>query len=730
MYFNPDKTDSFLAHKRLLTFLDEFSSVMDDLMLRQTDLNTIYKLVGGLIDEMKHVNSTLIQDSNGLNPLQVLDRSSNIISDHFEKINSHYKRKKIFTSHPLYIAPHEIAVGTRFELERNKTNNVAIPTRIQSSYEYVSIVDTVKSLFKREDFKSQYIKYNSAMENEHKCVEGVFRHFCCGKKYKNTEIFQTNTNSLQIQIATDEFDPCNPLQSKAGSHKICAVYFVIRNMPSQFLSKLKNIYLVCLCNSNDLKTSETDFNNIWSLIVKDISYLENVGVDIGNNINVKGTLAYLSFDNLGGNSSLGLVESFQAFFYCRICELPKEKCQHYTKEDPKMIRSKKTYDEQILIVEDSEKVNYSQTKGVKRFCILNELKYFHFTENMSVDPMHDLNEGVIPFLMKNLFDRCIFLKIFTKTKLSNLIRFYDFGSLNSKNRPSRLELEKKNLGQNASQSMCLFLHLPFILSKFKSDHNLAEMWICVRSLLRICQIVYSAEITESDLKILENEIHIHLENMKKIFKINLIPKHHILTHYCNVIRLMGPVIHMSMMRFENKHRYFKDHVKKSNNFMNINKSLALKHQQLMCKLENTYKDEISTGAKKNVCDTFMNDHLDIFASEITGRIVVREVNWLRCNGITFKKGLLILNESVIFEIVKILCFNNEYGYSFFCRKIDNLGLDTYSNSLKTKQSSPTIHSLINFDTSLHKQTYEYKKHNEYCHLIADSLEIKKVKINY
>lgn len=134
-------------------------------------------------------------------------------------------------------------------------------------------------------------------------------------------------------------------------------------MPSQFLSKMKNIYLVCLCNANDLKTEETDFNNIWSMIAKDISYLENVSIDIGIDMPVKGTLVYLSFDNLGGNSSLGLVESFQAFFYCRMCELPKEKCQYFTREDPKMIRYKESYNKQISIVESSEKVNYSQTKG-------------------------------------------------------------------------------------------------------------------------------------------------------------------------------------------------------------------------------------------------------------------------------------------------------------------------------------------------------------------------------
>lgn len=125
-----------------------------------------------------------------------------------------------------------------------------------------------------------------------------------------------------------------------------------------------------------------------------------------------------------------------------------------------------------------------------------------------------------------------------------------------------------------------------------------------------CLFIRSAE---ADLNTLEKEIRVHLESIQKTFKVKLTPKHHLLTHYCRVIRTMGPVIYMSMMRFENKHKYFKNHVKRTNNFMNINRSLALQHQQFICKQENSYKDEITTGSKTHVCDDFINNHADIFA---------------------------------------------------------------------------------------------------------------------
>lgn len=83
-------------------------------------------------------------------------------------------------------------------------------------------------------------------------------------------IVENNPYALKIQIYADEFDPCSALQSKSGVHKICGVYFSIRNMPIELQSKLTNINLVCLCNANDLKTEMTDTNNILWPILNDL----------------------------------------------------------------------------------------------------------------------------------------------------------------------------------------------------------------------------------------------------------------------------------------------------------------------------------------------------------------------------------------------------------------------------------------------------------------------------
>lgn len=121
---------------------------------------------------------------------------------------------------------------------------------------------------------------------------------------------------MQIQIYQDDFEPCNPLGSKATIHKLCGVYFCIRNMPNN--SKLNSIYLIALRNSDDLKTKETDLNDIWRLVVEEIKYLETIGICVRDGLNLKGTLAMVCGDNLGLNKALGFGESFSANYFLNL----------------------------------------------------------------------------------------------------------------------------------------------------------------------------------------------------------------------------------------------------------------------------------------------------------------------------------------------------------------------------------------------------------------------------
>lgn len=231
---------------------------------------------------------------------------------------------------------------------RDKSSNSAIPRLLQSKFHYISIQQTIRALFSQKEFKQMYFNQYSC-ESRHRCEEGIYEYFCCGSLYKRSPLFSNQPHALQIQIATDDFEICDTIGSKSGIHKMCPIYFTIKNMPTKYLSKLTNIYLISLCRSDDVKTKETDFNDLWEHIALEIKEIETNGVDIDMETNLKGTVTYLGFDNLGANTCLGFVESFNSYF-CRFCYASKKETETMTEEDRSKLRTIDEYNSHLKIL--------------------------------------------------------------------------------------------------------------------------------------------------------------------------------------------------------------------------------------------------------------------------------------------------------------------------------------------------------------------------------------------
>lgn len=120
------------------------------------------------------------------------------------------------------------------------------------------------------------------------CEDDVYMDFCCGSVFKSNELFRKHPNSIQIQLFFDGFEICDPLKSRSNKYNQLGVYFTIRNLPPQFAYCLSNIHTVALVNESDLKKSETDYTNIFEVIVRDVQVLETTGIDINPNLNLKG----------------------------------------------------------------------------------------------------------------------------------------------------------------------------------------------------------------------------------------------------------------------------------------------------------------------------------------------------------------------------------------------------------------------------------------------------------
>lgn len=377
------------------SFLQSFESQINDLKLHEGNMNLVYKLCAGMVEQTSSFAAKLIADDNGFDVYESLKTASNYVCQRMAQSNSKYKRDKAYEINPQYIAPETLALGTRTVLASVEGTPTKYPHTIQNERKHFRISTTLKKLFERKDILDKYIDFNIEKQGEdsHICEPGTYKGFCCTETFKVNELFRNNPNSIQIHIAYDDFEIANPLHSM--------VYFTLGNMPPKYLSRLENIFLLHMSFTDDAKTKQTDFNDIWAPIVEDIHYLETVGINVSDNLNIKGTVVLTSFDNLGANTSLGFAEGFSASHFCRLCEESKMECQTLTTPFSRKNRTKANYMDNIHNIEQllPSEFDYDKSKGIKRYCVLNDLQYYHILDNPILDIMHDINEGAFVFLL-------------------------------------------------------------------------------------------------------------------------------------------------------------------------------------------------------------------------------------------------------------------------------------------------------------------------------------------
>lgn len=415
---------------------------------------------------------------------------------------------------------------------------------------------------------------------------------------------------------------------------------------------------------------------------------------------------------------MGFAESSSVSYPCRTCICTKKETQCLTVDIPAKHRSKENYEEAIRIIENSDYIDYKKTMGIREACVLNELKFFHIIDNLNVDIMHDLCEGTVQTVLYNFFDFIISKKIISENEIISKITFYNYGVLNRHCVPSRLSLTKKNLNQNASQIKCLIYHIPFIFFDFKSHDEIQKLWICIHSMLKILTICYSSTITENDLKDLDDSVKCHLENMIELFGINLKPKHHHMTHYAHVIRNVGPLVHMSTMKFEMKHKEFTRISKVTNNFRNINKTLVNRHLERSFS-KNMYTDVITHAVFRKVDKNFEEEF-----KMILNDFVITEVlrgKWLKINSDYYESGLFLKSGTRFFKILHIIRHRNEYF--FICSEYENNNFDHFLHSIEIREIIPCNTVLLKYSELYLKKSFEKKENNEKVYLIADSLDI-------
>lgn len=277
--------------KSLVKFRDflrkKFARSIDELTLTNTATNAIYKLTEEFVCEIKEFYSKSLEFHNNTPVNEVLDVASDFILDSLKTLDTDYKRNKLIESNPNYVKPESVCIGISWK--KTTQDDQTSFNKIRPTYSYVSILSTLKSLFSHEHVRNLYFSYNQ--NKKHVCTENVYKDFCCSKMYSKNQLYVKYPNSLQLQFFIDSFEVCDPLKPKANKHSQVAIYFAIRNMPPELAYNMVNIHLVALCNVNNLKSSEINYNYLWEKIVHEIKLLETDGISLSNCETLKGKFA-------------------------------------------------------------------------------------------------------------------------------------------------------------------------------------------------------------------------------------------------------------------------------------------------------------------------------------------------------------------------------------------------------------------------------------------------------
>lgn len=394
-------------------------------------------------------------------------------------------------------------------------------------------------------------------------------------------------------------------------------------------------------------------------------------------------LGLLLGDNLGANQILGFVASFSANHCCRFCLCHKTQLHTMCEEDGDIMRTERSYENEILIN------NYSLT-GRKEECVWHAIDSFHVSNNHSVDIMHDLYEGVAPLEIALLLENLIKKDEFTLETLNSRIANFNHGPFEHFNLPQTISAENiklHHLKYSSSEIKVLMKYLPILIGDLVTEND--ENWLFFLLLRDICSIIFNYVVTPDCIVQVEEMIKRHHSWYQKLYKRTLIPKHHHMVHYPNIMRLVGPLRNLWSMRGESKHKVMKKIAASTTSRVNICFTVATRHQLAFANLllkNKGLQTKTETSPPILNASTLYTPYNEILKSCFPSEDKQTSFNWVQIKNIKYKKHMLLVLKinsegnpefGIIKEIFFSLVRNN---YFFICQEYDTLYFDEHLSS--------------------------------------------------
>lgn len=115
-------------------------------------------------------------------------------------------------------------------------------------------------------------------------------------------------------------------------------------------------------------------------------------------LRVHGTIVTLCADTKGAHE-IGVFMSPSATKICRLYEINRTDLRNHGTTDNNVLRTRRSIDQQVKQAIENFP-NGDPSSGIRGACPYNESRFFHIGENLIMDSMHDIPEGVGPFILK------------------------------------------------------------------------------------------------------------------------------------------------------------------------------------------------------------------------------------------------------------------------------------------------------------------------------------------